>query len=696
MDNFLKTTDGFEKTLKLIETINRSTDDYLFIWDIQADERWFFGDIDARYDIRKDGSNINSTPDMMRVIHPADRAAVLKSLNEIKEGKKDTHNMDYRWITREGEKVWINCHGTVIRDDKGQTNLMIGRVSEENLRHLYDPLTGLWNKIKLRLDLKERLDNGHGFLLYLDIDGLASINLARGRDYGDQLLKEIAELCENTEQAEMAYYVDHHYFAMVLNAESEDDVRAVYDAVKGAMAGKCTFTGSAVPIDKTLFYDASQLLDSMNLTHKKAKEISNNRLAFFSSEDLSEKLMSLALLEEFKQSVQNDCAGFSLLYQPQLRAGNYEIYGVEALLRYQSPTRGPVYPNEFIPVLEQSRLIKDVGMWVLREAARQCQKWRAVLPNLRVSVNFSVLQFEDVRLAERVTHTLQEIGLPSEALTIEITESMELHNSERLIRTMKTLKECHINFAIDDFGTGYSNLGYLKQLNVDEIKIDRVFVSGVEKDTYNHKLISNVIEFAKTNAIRTCCEGVESTHELVTLELLLPDLIQGFLFDKPITAEAIERTYLDSTTAEYQQRAAFVQKLYDFKEKMGVIHFDPKDILRENGVGLWMMRVRPEEQHYELHIDGTSEQVFGVDRKYTSTECYAYWGERIATDDIARVNESIQKMIKGGKAVQIEFLWNHSQLGDVMVRFSGRRVSDADGMIVLEGYHRIISDVADA
>ena len=153
----MNTTEGFETTCKLIETINRSTDDYLFIWDIKADARWFFGDIDEHYDIRKNDSATNSTPDMMQIIHPADRAAVLKSLNEIKEGKKDTHDMDYRWINRRGQKVWINCHGTVIRDNEDKPYLMIGRVSEENLRHLFNPLTSLWNKNKLREDLKALL-----------------------------------------------------------------------------------------------------------------------------------------------------------------------------------------------------------------------------------------------------------------------------------------------------------------------------------------------------------------------------------------------------------------------------------------------------------------------------------------------------------------------------------------------------------
>lgn len=689
MDKFLETSVGFEATLKLIETINRSTDDYLFIWDIKSDSRWFFGDIDKYYDIRNNGSETNSTPEMLRIIHPTDSNAVLESLNQIKNGEKDTHDMDYRWINRKGETVWINCHGTVIRNNNGEPHLMIGRVSEEKLRHLYNPLTGLWNKNKLRLDAKTYISQKNRYLMLLDIDSLATINLTHGRNYGDRVLKEIAELLENMSVVEKAYHVDHNNFALVLNMNTEEEVRNVYMHIAETMVEKCTFTASAVPIDNKLFYDETQMIDSVNMTLKKAKQISRNRIEFFSPEDLSLKISYLELLEELKQSVENNCKGFEVYYQPQIRSGNYDIYGVEALLRYNSESRGRVFPDEFIPVLEESGLIKEVGMWVLEQSLLQCKKWREFLPDLHVSVNFSALQFEDAYLAEKVINKVKETGLPGDVLTVEITESLELHNSSQFINTIKELKQYNINFAIDDFGTGYSNLGYLKQIDVDEIKIDRVFVSGVEKETYNHKLVTNIIEFAKSNDIRTCCEGVETTRELVTLELLFPDILQGYLFDKPCTAEGIEKTYIDFEAKEYKERLAFINKIFEFKEKMGVVHFDPKDILRENGVGLWMMRANRESNHYELHIDEIMEQLLAINTKYTPTECFDYWKARIHPDFMLEVRDAFIEMTKGENAIQKEFVWCHPE-GDVCVRFSGKRVKDTDGMIVLEGYYRNI------
>ena len=691
MDNFLKTAGGFDTTCKLLETINRTTDDYLFIWDIKADARWFFGNIDANYDIRVNGSETNSTPEMLRIIHPADRSAVLASLTEIAEGKKHTHNMNYRWINRKGEKVWINCHGNVILDENNAPYLMIGRVSEESLRHLVNPLTSLWNKNKLREDLKLKLETGTGYLMFLDVEGLAAINLSHGRAYGNGLLKEIAELCEHISGAAAAYHISNNNFAIILDMDTENQVMEAFSAIRGTMLEKCTIRAGAVPIDRNLFPDVNQLLDASHLTLKKAKDSSADGVELFSMEDLSRKIAALELLEELKHSVENDFEGFELYYQPQVHSGNYELYGVEALLRYSSKNRGRVFPDEFIPVLEQSGLIKDVGLWVLREAATQCKIWRAVLPELRVSVNFSAIQFEDVHLAEKILQIIKDVGLVPSALTVEITESIELHNSETLIDTMNLLSSCNVNLAIDDFGTGYSNLSYLKQLNVDEIKIDRVFVSGIEKDTYNHKLISNVIEFARSNAIRTCCEGVENIRELATLEMLSPDVLQGYFFDKPNTAQYIQSAYMDPETPEYQQRQAFIQKIYEFKCQKGVLHFDARDILRENGVGLWLMRLNEENDAWELHVDETMERMLAIDVKHTSRACYEYWRSHIHPEDCAAVQNRLSKMISDNQAHQIDFRWRHPEMGDVMVHLGGKRVSDSDGMIVLEGYCRMVT-----
>lgn len=686
-----KTADNMETYTRVLDIINQSTDDFLFVLDIEKSENRFFGPIDRDYHITRREDGINRFEDMLEIVHHADRKALVEDVDRIFRGEQSSHDMNYRWINRKGEIVWVNCRGKVIED--GGRRIMVGRVSEETLRHLYNPLTGLWNKAKLREDLAERINISGGYLMLIDVDGLAAINLHHGREFGDSVLKETARVLEELPNAEMAYQVNNNNFAVILAAETDEDVSKSFEGIRERMADKCTFTASAVPINKELFNDVSALLDSVRFILSSAKERTHDHLEFFSKLEISQNIESLSLIDEMKESVQNGCEGFEVYYQPQMSIGNYDMCAVEALLRYNSKSGEKIFPDVFIPLLEQTRLIEQVGLWVLETALRQCKEWRKKIPELRISVNFSMVQFEDAELAEKVLEILRNNEMPGDALTVEITETVKIQDTEMFRRCLEKLKKANISLAVDDFGTGYSNIGYLKDLNIDEIKIDREFIRDVEKDTYNYKLISNVVEFAKAGGIRVCCEGVESVRELTILEGINPDLLQGYLFDKPAPAESISKTYADSGTEEYRKRESFIRKLYDLKERSGVIHFDPKDILRQNGIGLWIIRIDKEENYFEMHADAVMERLLAVDRKYTPEECYDFWHKRISPKYVDYVHRNFDRMINSNKVIQLEYPWEHPKLGEVVVRCSGKRVADADGMIVLEGYHRIISNI---
>ena len=657
MDYFFKSKDALETARRLLKTVNLSTDDYLFIWDIASDQRWFFGDIDQHYNVRKNGSEMNNTAEMMEIIHPADRDAVLKSLQELAKGEKDTHCMDYRWINKEGKKVWINCHGILVRDENEKPYLMFGRVSEENLRHLYNPITGLWNRNKIRQDMKRYLEDNVGYLMLLDIDDLTTTNLMYGREYGDRLLQEVAEFCESLENVRAVYHLDRNFFGLVMRLSSESEVRGAYEYIKRSLRNKCTFTAAAVPINNEVFCSETQLLDSVNMTLEKVKEHSHNRIGFFSEEDLCRNIISMELLEEMKESVENGFAGFEIVYQPQFCTGTYEVFGAEALLRYRSQRRGNVFPDEFIPLLEQSQLIKKVGMWVLERALAQCKLWRQYQPDFHISVNFSPVQFEDARLAEHVQKRVKASGLPGDALTVEITESLGLFGNQKMKNTVKILKRFQINVAIDDFGTGYSNLGYLKQIKANEIKIDRVFIKGLTKGTYNYKLVSNVIEFAKDNGIRICCEGVEIPRELAVLESKCPDLIQGYLFHKPAAASEIERL-IDPLHKEFPEWKKYLRKVKKQKEKISIVHFDPKEILRNSGVGLWRI-VQNANGLFELHVDENMENLFAIPAKSSPTERHEYCFSHLDGSAKNEFNSFLSEMKSSGSTVQWEYRWRH-------------------------------------
>ncbi len=675
----------------VMDLLSQNTDDFMYLIDFAGNRVWFYGNIDRDYALRDDGKDIHAIEDLMKIVHPADCPALATDFARLGSGEQKTHNMNYRWITRTGQVVWINCRGNVVlATDDGLPLIMIGRVSEHALRHLYTPLTGLWNKVKFRQDMALSLPQDCGYVMLVDIDGLATINLLHGREYGDSLLRELADLLQGIHSARAVYHVENNNFAVVFDTDSTAVIEAEFTRIQNEIKAKCTLSAGVVPASHALFSDVGSLLDSVRITLNRAKTKTSHRLEFFSMAEIDRKFAELTLLDELGQSVQNDFAGFELHYQPQLKAGSYDLFGMEALLRFTSPTRGRIFPDEFIPLMEQSHLIDAVGLWVLRTALKQCREWRAMLPSLHMSVNFSIVQFEDPFIAEKVMEILHELNMPGSALTIEITESVMLHESRHVANTTKYLRAAGIVFSIDDFGMGYSNFAYLKQLWIDEIKVDRSFVTNIEKDTYNYNLIGSIVEFARANNIHVVCEGVESVRELAVLEGLHPDLLQGYLFDKPMSAGAVEGTYFSPGSEAYEHRMAFIDRLYEFKDHMGILHFDPKDILRKTNIGLWVIRMDPSEDYREMHADDTMERLLGLERKLTGEECYHFWFNRVADEFRSYVMKRVETMLETDKVVQLQYTWQHPTLGDVTVRCNGRRVENSDGMIVLEGYHRIL------
>lgn len=680
--------------LNVLRILCKSMDSYLYLWNISKDETWFFGDVDRNYAVRKKGSATNTTAEMVNITYPADRAALQADLEKIMAGEKNIHDMDYRWMNRQGEPVWINCRGTVIPDDKGKPFVMVGRVSDKSLRYLYHPLTKLFNKNKMFLDLKDQImPQNIGFLMLMGIDNLGSINLRRGRSYGDEVIKKCAQVIEANGSVRNVWHVENNCYALYLDVRKQEDVRRIYDKILTELSDYCTLSAGVVANSKELFGDENNLYACAEMMLEKAKDIGIRNIVFFSQEDLTERLKTIQFMEEMQSSVRKDCEGFYLCYQPQIKTGNYHLFGAEVLLRYRSDTCGNIYPDEFIPLLEQSKLIKQVGMWILETALRQCKKWREIVPEFHISVNFSVVQLEDRDIAERVLDILNKVGIPGSALTIELTESIQIQSINQLLPIFKSWRDAGIELSIDDFGTGYASMSYLKQLDVNEIKIDKMFVRDVEEATYNYRLISNMIEFAKNSGMRVCCEGVEDMRELTVLEGLSPGLFQGYLFSKPRETESFEKAFIDSSAPEYQERQAFIQKIYDYKESMHFIYFNTKNILRDTNLGLWIIRLNKETGYAEMHADETMERIMGVDRKYNPQECYNYWHSRIREDHLDYVKENVAHMIEANVVVQLQYPWMHPFYGEVMVRCSGCRIEDSDGMITLEGYHRIISDI---
>ncbi len=678
----------------MLEVLCGSTDDFLFLLDIKNDKNRFFGAIDEEYAVNRKGETTNTISEMLEIVHPADCDMVENKLKEITDGIKEVLNVECRLINKKGESVWVSCRGNAIKDDVGKPALMVGRVSREALKYLFNPLTGLFNQFRLLPELKRKLEGTDGgVMLLVDIDDLSAINLTHGRKYGDELLKGLAAALESLLEVGKVYHTERNCFAACLDSGDDEAAVDVFARLQTLMGDKCTVSASVVPFDKGAFDDENALFDSAKIILRKAKNKGQNTIEFFSKEKIKQKISSVELLEELQESINNNFEGFFINYQPQVKSGSYELFSAEALVRYKSRTGERIFPDEFISLLEQTKLIVNVGKWVLEQALIQCREWRRTIKDMHISVNFSMVQFRDELIVSDVLGVLEKTGMPGEALTIELTESIPVEEIEHFKNIIKELKKHGIKIAIDDFGTGYSNIAYLKQLNVDEIKIDRMFVKGIEENSYNYRVVSNTLDFAKMNSIRICCEGVETIKELVVLESLFPDIMQGYLFDKPCDEEEFKEKYLYPKNKKYLERVKFIKELYQYKNEMNTIHFSAKDILRETNVGLWVVRINEKEQHYEMHADETMERIMGIDKKYTPSECYNFWYSRVNEEYRDYVDKNIQVMASIDKVVQLQYPWQHPQLGEVIVRSNGRRTKDTDGMFVLEGYHRILTNI---
>jgi EAL domain-containing protein (putative c-di-GMP-specific phosphodiesterase class I) len=253
---------------------------------------------------------------------------------------------------------------------------------------------------------------------------------------------------------------------------------------------------------------------------------------------------------EFDLRAALEAEQFRLVFQPIYDLRDLTLTGVEALLRWQHPTLGEIQPNSFIPLLEASGQIIDVGRWVLREACTQAAAWRAGGRELTMSVNVSGRQLDRDIIVEHVKEALDVSGLTPAALTIEVTETAAMRNVDSTARRLREVKALGVQVAIDDFGTGYSSLAYLPRLPIDCLKIDRMFTDAIGRSAESDALIHTFVQLGKDFGMTTLAEGVEQIAQIDYLRSEGVDAVQGFLLSRPLTADALQATFLDDAVTQ--------------------------------------------------------------------------------------------------------------------------------------------------
>jgi len=506
-------------------------------------------------------------------VHPDDRANI-ESAVEAAQRQGTPYGVEHRVVLPDGTVRILFVHGQVDRDAQGRPVLMVGtlqditdrRQAEERIRKLayYDALTGLPNRqlfneqLQFSLNMAQRHDSKVA-VLFLDLDRFKRINDTYGHSVGDQVLQQVADrLREGVRDYDAIVRHEHDNGGTSLARLGGDefilcfsDLLRAEDAAKAAQRLLRVLEKPLVIEGNELFIAASlgialapadgkdfeALVKNAESAMYVAKSDGGNTVRFYNNSMNASAFKRLSLENNLRRALER--REFELHFQPQVAIENGEIVGAETLIRWRHPDLGMVSPAEFIPVAEESGLIAAIGDWVLREACRQTRAWQdAGLPSLRVAVNLSPRQFRQEQLLRKVELALYESGLESKYLELEITEGAVMQHAAESIKTLHAMKEMGLHIAVDDFGTGYSSLSYLRRFPIDLLKIDRSFIRDVVNNQDDAAITSTIIAMARSLRLATIAEGVETVEQLEFLRHNGCQVVQGFLYSKPLPAEA--------------------------------------------------------------------------------------------------------------------------------------------------------------
>ncbi len=484
--------------------------------------------------------------------------------------------LEFDFVTKNGKVIRAEMSARIMMIDDAPCILSITRDiterrrTDELVRELayYDPLTGLANRMLLRDRLTQSMASGersgnYGALMFLDLDNFKPLNDQHGHGAGDLLLAEVARRLKScVRQIDTVARFGGDEFVVLLDDLTSDNEQAhsqadlVAEKIRSLLADPYVIVTSeagappqtvrhhgSVSIGVTLFLgqESTQedILIAADLAMYRAKDLGGNTVCFFDAQMQLENTAKAVLHQELRHGIAEQ--QFYVHYQAQLR-GEEQISGVEALLRWQHPTRGWVTPAEFIETAEKTGLILRLGLWVLETARTQLSLWsrRSETAHLTMAVNVSARQFHHSNFVDQVLAVLERTGANPKQLTLELTESVLVTDVEDVIAKMELLKAKGIRFSLDDFGTGYSSLAYLKRLPLDQLKIAQAFVRDILIDPDDAVIAKTVIVLANSLGLSVIAEGVETEAQRDLLAEMGCHNYQGYLFSQALPAHEFE------------------------------------------------------------------------------------------------------------------------------------------------------------
>ena len=537
---------SFDTIKDVIDQYDPTMHDYLYVYCIPDDTYYISRSAVDRFALSTNCFT-NVIEEHRKFVHPADLDMLIKDLTAMTKGKKEYHDLQYRWLGKNHHPIWINCKGVLVRKS-GVPYLMLGCINEIGKKAVADNVTGLITEDGIQDHLKTiSFDPKHCYLMEVSIDHLNDLRHKFGIEYAQRLEGALGDCAQKSiGEGQYAYHLNNGNVLIFDTVHNDDEsIKDIYKSIRRGMDSFMvsdqydslyTISAGALKTEHVPDYSSDTLQSLSRFSVQEAKRRGRNRIYFFDMNDYSHYMEQNLLLSELREAVYNDFKGFDLYFQPIVNCSDEKLHGAEALLRYNSPDRGPVSPVDMIPLLEASGLIIPVGRWVLNTALDFCRQCRQAEPDFMVSVNVSYIQMLKSPLYEEVVAAIERAQVPPQALLIELTESGHLDNSPTVQSVWNDLRDYGVSIAIDDFGTGYSNLIMIGNLRPHIVKIDRGFAMKALSNDYEMNLLVHIIDMVHSLKLQLVVEGIETKDELDTIASLGPDFIQGYYYSRPLPA----------------------------------------------------------------------------------------------------------------------------------------------------------------
>lgn len=557
----------------------QGSNDGLFDWDLRKNKVYYSARWKTMIGMPEEG--VGQKPEeWLDRIHPEDLEKTKLALTAHLQGDTSYFENEHRIKFEDGSYRWMQTRGIAVWDADGIPIRMVGsltdindrKMAEEKLLHdaFHDTLTNLPNRTLFMdrlyhaVERAKRRENYQYAVLFLDIDRFKDINDSLGHIAGDNLLIEVSKILVDGLRATdtVARLGGDEFVILLEDIDDISDATFIANRVQEKLSEPIVISGHTTYISVSIgivlsvtgYARPEDVLRDADIAMYRAKARGKARFEIFDSAMRDRIMERLELERNLRQALENN--ELRVYYQPIIDLANERITGLEALVRWEHPTRGLLYPTEFIPVAEETGLIVPLGMYVLREACRQMQQWHQEYPSdtpITISVNMSGKQLEEPNLIKEICQIVNETKFNPRFLKLEITESLIMRNISTTTEVFKKLHELDVQIQIDDFGVGYSSLSYLSHFPLDTLKIDQSFIRALDRDKNHAKIVQAIVILAQGLGLGVIAEGVETKEELDQIVTLGCEQAQGYYFAQPKDSENL-RVLLEEQYTKEQKR----------------------------------------------------------------------------------------------------------------------------------------------